>query len=149
VDHDNPPSFIYSHPALPVGQALVQSAEEPLPVLREDWTVGRPESGQRGLDVAGDRPRVLGIEPVMRVAEAVHVGRAALTEPWRLGLEQLDVSRDVEVVPVTGRVLVSGGGERPREPGLVIEPDANQEIGSSKGGDLSGLEIDRVRILKR
>src|SRR5207244_12472029 len=90
---------------------------------------GRLEPSQRGLDVPGDGPRVLGVEPVVGVAEAMYVGRAPLAQPWRLGLEQLDVSGGIEVVPTTGQALVASSPERSREPRLVIEPDTHEEIG--------------------
>ncbi len=48
-----------------------------------------------------------------------------------------------------GGALVAGRLERPREPGLMVEPDAHEEIGGPEARDLSGLEIERVRVLKR
>jgi len=52
-------------------------------------------------------------------------------------------------VPSAGPALVAGRSQRPREPGLVIEPDAYEEIGGPEARDLSGLEIQRVGVLKR
>jgi len=83
------------------------------------------------------------------VAEAVNVGGATLPQARRLALEQLDVSRYVDVVPASGCSLLSSGGERSREPRLVIEPDTNQEIGGPERRDLAGLEIERMGVVKR
>src|SRR5207244_12826248 len=67
----------------------------------------------------------------------------------RLGLEQFHVRGDVEVVPTAGGALIAGRLQRPREPGLMVEPDAHEEISGPEARDLSGLEIERVWLLKR
>ena len=59
------------------------------------------------------------------------------------------MSGGIEVVPTTGQALVASSPERSREPRLVIEPDAHEEIGGPEARDLPGLEIERVRVLKR
>src|SRR5258705_13776094 len=97
---------------------------------------------------AGKGRAFRGSEPVRGVAKPVPGGRAALAQPWRLGLEQVDVSGGIEVVTTAGGALVAGRLERPREPGLMVEPDAHEEIGGPEARDLSGLEIERVRVLK-
>ena len=59
------------------------------------------------------------------------------------------MSGGIEVGPTTGQALVAGSPERSREPRLVIEPDTHEEIGGPEARDLSGLEIESVRVLKR
>ena len=85
----------------------------------------------------------------MGVAEAMHVGCPALAQARRLGLEQFHVRGDVEVVTTASGALIAGRLERPREPGLMVESDAHEEIGGPEACDLPGLEIESVRILKR
>ena len=52
-------------------------------------------------------------------------------------------------MPPAGQALVAGRLMRPREPGLVVEPDAHEEISGPEARELSGLEIDGVGILER
>src|SRR5206468_2632715 len=81
----------------PARNACVESFEEAGPVPREDLTPVGGASRERLEDGPRHRPRVGGVEPVVGVAEAVHVG----------ALLALDLRRlDVEEIVAAGQVVI-------------------------------------------
>ena len=59
-------------------------------VCLEDCNLGRPQRRKRSEDRRGDRPRVVRIEPIMRVALGMHMRLALDPQALRFGLEQPD-----------------------------------------------------------
>ena len=84
-------------PLLRRGEARVEVGV----ALREVGLVGRRELAELVADRLRDEPPVVGIEPVVRVAERVHVAHRAGDLPGR-NLENLHVERRVEI-PVRAR----------------------------------------------
>jgi len=86
----------------------------------------------------------------VRVAEAVHVHAALRAHAGRLGVEQRDAARDVQVGGAARQEpRVSHRAERPRQPGLVVEADAHQQRGGLELGEGARLDLHAVRVVER
>src|SRR5205823_8912699 len=100
------------------------------------------------LEQTGDAARVLWIEPIVRIAERVHVAHAPVDVAARYvehgnDLRDVDVSRAAEHDSLIPRSL-----EEQRHPAdLEVESDKREDVGIAKLQNEARLRLDEVWIL--
>ena len=148
--HDDTRALVGSQRAAPAREPRVEISQEARAIGLEGPGVTGREPCQRVLHALGDRPRVLGVEPVVRVAESVDVHAALGPHAGGLGIEQRDASRHVEVGGPAGHEPgLPHGAERPCQPGLVVESDAREQHGGLELGEGARLDLHAVRVVER
>src|SRR5262249_52925871 len=133
----------------PPRDPLVEALEEIAPARFEAGTLAGSQPRERLEDSRGDRSRILGIEPVVSVPEAMDVLAALRPDPCGLGLQEVDAFRALEDIrPAGEEARVADGPQQPRQPRLVIQADLDEQRRAAKRRDLPGLDQDGVRIVK-
>ena len=150
VDHDDLGAAIRAHRVRPALEPGVEALEEGRAARLEVRAIAWGEARERFQDARGDRPRVLGIEPVVRVAEAVDVVAPLGLDPRNDGLQKVDALRAVEDVRAARcEAGVAERPQQPRQPRLVVHADPDEERRAAERGDLRRLDLDRVRVRER
>ena len=136
---DDPGAGIWCQHLIPHQHVLVDLVDELVAISVEIRPVGRQQLTQRAGDRYGHRLSVFGIQPVVRVPESMNVGLAFDPKPRSLSLKQTHVLRQVQ----RRRLDLY-----PRQPGLVIQPDAHHQRCRAQSLELAGFQFQRMRILR-
>src|SRR5260370_617927 len=128
----------------------VEALEEIATAGGEVGTLAGSQSRERLEDGRGDRPRILGVEPVVRVPEAMNMLAAPRPDPRGLGLQEVDAFGAIEDIRAAREeARVANGLQQPCQPRLVIQADLDEQRRAAKRRDLPWLDLDGMRIVKR
>src|SRR5262249_60010520 len=93
---------------------------------------------------------VLGVEPVVGIAEPVDVHASLVPDARRLRLEHVDPAGEIEIARTVGsESRIVHDGANAREPWLMVESNAYQQGRRPQPGELAWGDLDRVGIVKR
>ena len=115
--------------------------------IGDDFLALRGRDANEGLgDARGDGDRVLGIEPVVRIGDAVRVA-AFVDDALAAYFEQRDAGRRVEigVAPAQESLLARLIDQR-IEPVVIAEADAYQEVGAPQFAEIARTRLECFRI---
>src|SRR5207237_9400488 len=133
---------------LPAFVRVVDAQLECVQPLREVGSVSGTQLRELPLDLDGDANGVRGIEPVVRIAERMHVAHRTIDGAGGT-IEDRDARRDMELAGLSGtNAVVAALIEERRKPAdLELEPDDFEQIGVAEQQQVARLRLDEVRIL--
>ena len=121
-----------AQPCLPFFQLGVEPCEKCKTVGLVAGGTGWVDAHESLEDRAGDDLRVLGIEPIMRVAAAVSMTVAG-THAHATKLQHGDGERGIDIARTAASQLgLAGLRQQAIEPQIVVEPDAHHHAGASQ-----------------
>src|SRR6266849_2452097 len=136
------------HLLVPPLLGLLEALAECLEALLEIGRIAGPQFGKLLLDAAGNAQAVLRVEPVVRVAERMHVAH----RPGDLrggNLQNLRELRSIQI-PRRGNLNLRGAGlgDQRRQPAdLQLQSDHYEQVRPAQLQQKAGFGFDKVRVL--